>query len=150
MSKHKVNLSWKNESEDFSYKTYDRTHSWEFDGGVVVQASAAAEYFGNKELVNPEDAFAASLASCHMLTFLAIASIKKYTLSRYEDNAVAILEKNEQSKMAVTKLYLRPKITFTGDKRPDEKSINKMHQLAHSECFIAHSVLTEIIIEPVL
>lgn len=149
MSEHKVNLSWKNESVDFSYKTYGRTHSWKFEGGVVVQASAAAEYFGNKELVNPEDAFAASLASCHMLTFLAIASIKKYTLSKYEDNAVAILEKNEQSKMAVTKLYLRPKITFTGDKMPDENSINKMHHLAHSECFIAHSVLTEIIIEPV-
>ena len=76
MSEHKVNLSWKNESEDFSYKTYGRTHSWKFEGGVVVQASAAAEYFGNKELVNPEDAFAASLASCHMLTFLAIASKK--------------------------------------------------------------------------
>jgi organic hydroperoxide reductase OsmC/OhrA len=149
MSEHKVNLSWKNELTDFSYKTYDRTHSWKFEGGVVVHASAAAEYFGNKQLVNPEDAYAASLASCHMLTFLAIASIKRYTLVMYEDNAVAILEKNQKSKMAVTKLYLRPKVTFTGDNIPDENSIVKMHHLAHSECFIAHSVLTEIIIEPV-
>jgi len=149
MSKHTVNLLWKNESEDFSYKNYDRTHSWKFEGGTVVKASAAPEYLGKKELVNPEEAFAASLASCHMLTFLAIASMKKYTIEIYEDEAVAILEKNEKSRMAVTKLYLSPKITFTGDNVPDKTIINKMHHRAHTECFISNSVLTEIIIEPV-
>jgi len=149
MSEHKVNLSWKNESDDFSYKNYDRTHSWKFEGGIVVKASAAPEYLGRKEFVNPEEAFAASLASCHMLTFLAIASMKRYTIAVYEDNAVAILEKNEKSRMAITKLYLRPKITFNGDNIPDETIINEIHHLAHKECFIANSVLTEIIIEPV-
>ena len=149
MSEHTVNLSWKNESEDFSYKNYDRTHSWKFEGGIVVTASAAPEYFGKKEFVNPEEAFAASLASCHMLTFLALASIKKYSVGTYEDIAVAILEKNEKSRMAITKLYLRPKITFTGDTIPDETKINELHHAAHKECFIANSVLTEIIIEPV-
>ena len=165
MSEHKVNLSWKNELEDFSYKKYDRTHSWKFEGGTVVKASAAPEYLGKKEFVNPEEAFAASLASCHMLTFLAIASMKKYTIAVYEDNAVAILEKNEkststhfdklsgvgsgQARMAVTKLYLRPKITFIGDNIPDKTIIDEMHHRAHTECFIANSVLTEIIIEPV-
>lgn len=149
MSEHKVTLSWKNESEDFSYRNYDRTHSWKSEGGIVVKASAAPEYLGKKELVNPEEAFAASLASCHMLTFLALASIKKYTIGTYEDTAVAILEKNEKLRMAVTKLYLRPKITFTGDNIPDETIIAEMHHRAHTECFIANSVLTEIIIEPV-
>jgi len=148
MSEHKVNLSWKNESEDFSYKKYERTHSWKFEGGIVVKASAAPEYLGKKEFVNPEEAFAASLASCHMLTFLAIASMKKYTIEIYEDNAVAILEKSEKSRMAVTKLFLRPKIIFTGDNIPDEIIIHEMHHRAHKECFIANSVLTEIIIEP--
>ena len=148
MSEHKVNLSWKNESEDFSYKKYDRTHSWKFEGGIVVKASAVPEYLGKKEFVNPEEAYAASLASCHMLTFLAIASMNKYTIGIYEDNAVAILEKNEKSRMAVTKLYLRPKITFTGDNIPDKTIIDEMHHRAHTECFIASSVLTEIIIEP--
>jgi len=95
MSAHKVNLSWKNESENFCYKNYDRTHSWKFEGGIVVKASAAPEYLGKKEFVNPEEAYAASLASCHMLTFLAIASMKKYTVEIYEDKAVAILEKIE-------------------------------------------------------
>jgi organic hydroperoxide reductase OsmC/OhrA len=148
MSEHIVNLSWKNDSEDFLYKNYDRTHSWKFEGGIVVKASAAPEYLGKKEFVNPEEAFAASLASCHMLTFLAIASMKKYIVESYEDKAVAILEKNEKSKMAVTKLYLRPKITFTGDNIPDETVIHEMHRRSHAECFISNSVLTEIIIEP--
>jgi len=133
MSEHKVNLSWKNESEDFSYKKYDRMHSWKFEGGIVVKASAAPEYLGKKEFVNPEEAFAASLASCHMLTFLAIASMKKYTVAVYEDNAVAILGKNEKSRMAVTKLYLRPKITFTGDNIPDKTIIWKCYIRLDSE-----------------
>ncbi|MCL6462871.1 MAG: OsmC family protein [Flavobacterium micromati] len=150
MSEHKVAISWKNDSADFSYKNYDRTHSWKFGGGNVLTASAAPEYLGKKEFVNPEEAFAASLASCHMLTFLALASMKKYTILFYEDNAVAILEKNEKSRMAITKLYLRPKITFTGDNIPDETIINEIHHRAHMECFIANSVLTEIIIEPVI
>jgi len=149
MSEHKVSLNWKNDSEDFSYKKYDRTHRWQFEGGIVVDASAAPEYLGKEEFVNPEEAFAASLASCHMLTFLAVASMRKYTIELYEDNAVAILEKNEKSRMAITKLYLRPKITFKGDIIPDKTIIDEMHQRAHSECFIANSVLTEIIIEPV-
>jgi organic hydroperoxide reductase OsmC/OhrA len=148
MSEHKVYLSWKNEGEDFAYKTYDRSHLWEFEGGTLIKASAAPDYLGNAALVNPEEAFAASLSSCHMLTFLAIASMKKYTVATYEDNAVAILGKNEKRKMGVKTLYLRPNITFKGDHIPDNTTLDKMHQRAHQECFIANSVLTEIIIEP--
>ena len=149
MSEHKVYLSWKNEGEDFSYKTYDRSHLWKFEGGTLIKASAAPDYLGKAELVNPEEAFAASLASCHMLTFLAIASMKKYTVAMYEDNAVAILGKNEKLKMAVTTVYLRPNIIFKGDNIPDKTIIDEMHHRAHQECFIANSVLTEIIVEPV-
>ena len=148
MSEHKVYLSWKNEGEDFSYKTYDRSHVWKFEGGTLIKASAAPDYLGNAELVNPEEAFAASLASCHLLTFLAIASMKKYTLATYEDNAVAILGKNEKLKMAVTTVYLRPNIIFKGDNIPDKTIIDEMHRRAHQECFISNSVLTEIIVEP--
>ena len=149
MSEHKVYLSWKNEGEDFSYKTYDRTHLWKFEGGTIIEASAAPDYLGRSELANPEEAFAASLASCHMLTFLAIASMKKYTVAMYEDNAVAMLGKNEKLKMAVTTVYLRPNIIFKGDNIPDKTIVDEMHHRAHQECFISNSVLTEIVIEPV-
>ena len=149
MSEHKVYLSWKNEGEDFSYKTYDRSHSWKFEGGTLIKASAAPDYLGRSELVNPEEAFTASLASCHLLTFLAIASMKKYMVAMYEDNAVAILGKNEKLKMAVTTVYLRPNIIFKGDNIPDKTIIDEMHHRAHLDCFISNSVLTEIIVEPV-
>jgi len=149
MSEHKVYISWKNEGEDFSYKTYDRNHLWKFEGGTIIQASAAPDYLGKSELVNPEEAFAASLASCHMLTFLAIASMKKYMVASYEDNAVAILGKNEKLKVAVTNVYLRPNIIFKGENIPDKTTIDEMHHRAHQECFISNSVLTEIIVEPV-
>jgi organic hydroperoxide reductase OsmC/OhrA len=149
MSEYKVYISWKNEGEDFSYKTYDRTHLLKFGGGSLVQASAAPEYLGNATLVNPEESFAASLASCHMLTFLAIASMKKYMVASYEDNAVAILGKNEKLKMVITTVYLRPNIIFKGDNIPDRTTIDEMHHRAHQECFISNSVLTEIIVEPV-
>ena len=138
MSEFKVYLSWKNEREDFSYKTYDRSHLWKFEGGTVIKASAAPDYMGRSELVNPEEAFTASLASCHMLTFLAIACMKKYTVAIYEDNAVAILGKNEKLKVAVTTVYLRPNIIFKGDNIPDRTTIDEMHHRAHQECFISN------------
>ena len=149
MSEHKVCLTWSNEGDDFSYQKYDRTHLWTFEGGTLIKASAAVEYLGKEELVNPEEAFAASLSACHLLTFLSVASRKRYTVASYEDNAVAILEKNEKLKLAVTKVYLRPKIKFTGENIPDQAIIDEMHHRSHLECFIANSVLTEIIIEPV-
>ena len=149
MSEHKVTLSWVRNTEDFSYLKYDRTHEWKFEGGIVIKASGAKEFHGNPALPNPEDALAASLSSCHMLTFLAIASRKKMIVDSYKDHAVAILEKNEKGKLAITKTYLRPKVIFSGDNIPDKQDLFQMHHRAHEECFIANSVLTEVIIEPV-
>ena len=149
MSEHKVCLTWFNEGEDFSYQKYDRTHLWKFEGGTLIKASAATEYLGKPELVNPEESFAASLAACHLLTFLSIASRKRFTVASYEDNAVAVLGKNEKLRLAVTKVYLRPRIIFSGENIPDNAIIQEMHKRSHMECFIANSVLTEIIIEPV-
>ena len=149
MSIHKVKINWKNKGKDFSYAAYDRTHTWEFEGGKIMQASAAPEFMGAIEYINPEEALAAALSSCHMMSFLFVASKKKYIVETYEDASVAILAKNDKNKMAVTQLYLKPKITFRGENQPDKAAIDALHHLAHEECFIANSVLTEIIIEPV-
>ena len=149
MSIHKVKINWKNEKEDFSYFAYDRTHTWEFEGGKIMKASAAPEYMGAIEYINPEEALAAALSSCHMMSFLYVASKKKFVLESYEDDSEALLEKNANNKMAITKMYLKPKVTFRGENQPDKAAIDALHHLAHEECFIANSVLTEIIIEPV-
>ena len=148
MSEHRVEISWKRETPDFSYDTYDRTHAWIFEGGSRLRASAAPDYQGDAALVNPEEALAAALASCHMLTFLAIAARKRITVDAYEDQASASLGKNADGRMAVTKLTLRPRVTFSGEKQPEGAELEALHESAHRNCFIANSVLTEIVVEP--
>lgn len=147
MSAHKVRISWNNHNEDLAYSKYDRTHLWEFEGGTVIKASAAVEFLGRPELVNPEEAFVAALSSCHMLTFLAIASRKHLVVLSYSDDAVGYLQKNEHGKLAVTHVVLDPQITFSDQTHPGKEAIMAMHELSHKECFIANSVLTEVTIK---
>jgi organic hydroperoxide reductase OsmC/OhrA len=144
MSEHKMTLTWKRATSDFQYQTYNRDHSWKFDGGHEMVASAAPAYLGNPKNVDPEEAFVASLSSCHMLTFLAIACKKKFILDEYMDEAVGHMEKNENGKMAITRVELHPKLKFSGDKQPTEQELNEMHHFAHTECFIANSVKTNV------
>lgn len=94
-----------------------------------------------------EEAFVASLSSCHMLFFLSIAAKRKFVVESYIDKAVGIMEKNENGPLAVTKVYLHPQITFALENLPTEEQLEKMHHEAHHSCFLANSVKTEIIIE---
>ena len=146
MSEYLVKVKWARK-DDFSFESYNRDHEWTFEGGIEIKASAAPGYKGNAKCVDPEEAFVGALSSCHMLTFLAIASKKRLTVDSYEDNAVAILEKNANGRLAVTRATLRPKVVWGGDKTPTPEEIEKMHEKAHRACFIANSVLTEVSIE---
>jgi organic hydroperoxide reductase OsmC/OhrA len=147
MSEHKVTIEWKRETPDFSYQTYNRDHDWAFDAGVTVRASAAPAYLGNTACVDPEEAFVASLSSCHMLTFLAIASRKRFVLDEYRDEAVGILGNDTAGRLAITKVTLRPQIQFSGEKAPSLEELTQMHAQAHDACFIANSVKTEVTVE---
>ena len=142
-----MTLSWKRATPDFQYPTYNRDHTWKFDGGHEMTASAAPAYLGNPKNVNPEEAFVASLSSCHMLTFLAIACKQKFVLDEYLDDAVGHMEKNAEGKMAITRVTLKPKIKFSGDKQPTAEELDKIHHAAHENCFIASSVKTEVTVE---
>jgi len=144
MSEHKVTLKWERGGAEFSYQKYPRDHTWSFDGGHTMTATAAPAYLGNPANVDPEEAFVASLSSCHMLTFLAIACKQKFVLDSYEDEAVGHLEKNADGKLAITRVELRPKITWGGDRKPSAEELDKMHQAAHENCFISNSVKTEV------
>jgi len=144
MSEHHATIVWVRRSNDFTYMSYNREHDWRFKGGVVVQASAAPQFRGSANCPDPEDAFVASLSSCHMLTFLAVAAKRKLVVDRYEDAAVGYLEKNTQGRLAITRVELHPKIEFGAGSTPDAATLNAMHATAHHECFIANSVLTEV------
>ena len=140
MSEHKAKIEWKRTSPDFDYETYNRDHSWSFDGGIKVRAAAAPEFKGPQDCVDPEEALVAATAGCHMLTFLAIASKKKLTVEKYEDNAVGFLEKNEEGKLAVTRITLSPKVTFASGVSVDKGKLEALHASAHEHCFIANSI----------
>ena len=148
MSEHKVTLTWQRGDKPFDYQKYSRDHTWKFPGGHEMQASAAPAYLGNQNLVDPEEAFVASLSSCHMLTFLAIACKKKFVLDEYVDDAVGHMEKNAEGKLAITRVTLRQRLKFSGEKQPTPQEIEEMNQGAHEQCFIANSVKTEVKVEP--
>jgi len=144
MSEHVATVAWKRESESFDYKSYNRDHTWSFDGDMQVRASAAPAYRGNPALVDPEEALVASLSSCHMLTFLALASQKGFVVDSYTDRAVGHLEKNSKGKLAITRVDLYPNIAFAGSNKPTSEQLAELHDRSHHECFIANSVLTEV------
>jgi len=151
MSEHRAKIEWRRESADFAYETYNRTHCWAFDGGVRVPAAAAPSNIpptaAGAPGVDPEQAFVAALSSCHMLWFLHLACNRKFAVERYSDEAVGILERNREGKDAVTRVTLRPVVSFSGAP-PDLEQFAALHDKAHECCFIANSVKTEIVLEP--
>src|SRR5919112_953894 len=148
MSEHKVTVDWRRETRDFAYETYNRDHDWAFDAGVTVRASANPAYLGSESCVDPEEAFVASLSSCHMLTFLAIASKKRLVVDIDRDEAVGLLAKEAAGYLSVTKVTLRPRVVFGGEKAPSPEGIRELHEGAHYGCFLANSVKTEVVVEP--
>lgn len=147
MSVHRARVEWRRATPDFAYETYDRTHTIALEGGQTLQGSATPEYKGDAALANPEELLAASLASCHMLTFLAVAAKSRLVVDAYEDQAEATLGKNAAGRMAVVKVVLRPKVTFAGEPPPPEK-LRALHEKAHANCMIASSVSCEVVLEP--
>lgn len=148
MSEFKINLSWKKGPEEFTYETYDRTHAIQFNGGQSIFSSSTKETFGNDEHANPEELFASALASCHMLTFLAVASKKKKTVADYSDEAIAVLEKGDSGKPQITKVYLNPRVRFEDGVEVSKDELDKMHEAAHRNCFVGLSVKSEVIVKP--
>lgn len=146
MSEHRVTVAWERTTEEFTYEAYSRDHTWTFDGGVEVPASAAPAFRGTAGRVDPEEAFVAALSSCHMLTFLAIAARKRLVVDEYRDAATGYLEKNESGKLAITRVILRPRVTFRDPPAP--AVVARMHHTSHQECFIASSVKTDVRVEP--
>src|SRR5215472_976677 len=147
MSEHRAQLRWRRTSSDFTYNSYNRAHEVLFkDGSVALPGSAAAEFRGDADRVDPEEQFVASLSACHMLSFLAIAARKRITVDSYEDNAVGFLEKADDGKLRMTRVILRPSVRL--GEGSSSAAIVEIHHLAHETCFIANSVTTSVAVEP--
>jgi organic hydroperoxide reductase OsmC/OhrA len=149
---YRATVLWQRGDQLFTDNKYSRGHVWRFDEGVEVPASSSplsVPTYSVAAAVDPEEAFVASLSSCHMLFFLYFAARAGLRVDRYEDDAVGEMAKNESGKMFVAKVSLRPRITFSGDKRPSEAELASLHHKSHDECFIANSVKTEVVTESV-
>ena len=147
MHEYRATIRWSCEG-DFAAGRYGRGHQWEFDGGAVVPASASPSIvplpYSDASAVDPEEAYVASLSSCHMLFFIDLAQRAGFFAASYEDRAVGVMEKGANGVMWVSRVELNPVATWQGD-APSPEKIAELHHAAHEQCFIANSVQTEVV-----
>jgi organic hydroperoxide reductase OsmC/OhrA len=153
MSTYTATIRWtRDPSTDFAKGQYSRAHEWAFDGGAVVPASPSPHVvpapWNDPAGVDPEEAFVASLSSCHMLFFVDFARRAGFVVDSYVDVAEGVLDKRADGKMWMSRVTLRPRVAFSGEKRPTDADIADLHHRAHEACFIANSVTTEVRVEP--
>ena len=148
MSEHKAIIRWQCTSAEFLKGRYSREHTWTFDGGATVPASPSPSVvpgpWSNPAHVDPEEAFVAAVSSCHMLTFLHLASKAGFQVDAYEDESIGVMAKNEKGVPWVSVVTLQPRIAFRGAKLPTPEEEARLHHLAHEQCFIANSIKTEV------
>jgi organic hydroperoxide reductase OsmC/OhrA len=153
MSNYSATISWQRGEQRFTDNKFSRRHAWQFDGGIEVPGSSSPHVvplpLSDAHAVDPEEAFVASLSSCHMLWFLSIAAKRQFRVDSYVDAAIGTMARNAVGKLAMTRVLLRPKMAFSGERRPDQAEIDAMHHEAHAECFIANSVITDVVCEPI-
>ncbi len=153
MHQYQASILWQRGDQTFTDNRYSRGHEWQFDGGLTVPASSSPlsvplpmSVAGN---VDPEEALVAAASSCHMLFFLWLAARQGFTVDRYADEAVGIMEPDARGKMAITRIVLRPEIAFSGDLQPTAQQRAALHHQSHEDCYIANSLRAEISIEEV-
>jgi organic hydroperoxide reductase OsmC/OhrA len=151
VSIHEATVEWRRLTPDFEYAAYDRGHWIAFGEDIRLPGTAARANIPPTAPVSPgvdpEQAFVASLSSCHMLWFLHLACTAKLVVDRYVDRAAGVLEKNGEGKLAMTRVTLKPSVAFDGT-QPSEAEVRALHERAHARCFIANSVKTEVVVEP--
>ena len=152
MAEYVAQVSWSRQAdENFVDNCYSRAHKWSFDGGVTIPASSSPHIvpspFSVETHVDPEEAFVASLSSCHMLFFLSIAAKRRFVVEHYNDEAVGRMETDASGRMSMTTVLLRPQVSFVGKKQPTFEELEHMHHQSHQQCFIANSVKTNVVTE---
>lgn len=146
-------IIWSRGDQNFLDNKYSRRHILRFDAGIDVPGSSSPHVvpvpYSDTSAIDPEEAFVASLSSCHMLWFLSIAAKRRFVVDHYSDFAIGVMEKNEHGKLVISIVTLRPDVRFSGEKLPTNHDIDEMHHQAHEECYIANSVTTKVRCEPI-
>ena len=144
MSKIFIDLIWTLGSGEMTPGKYSNKHEIIFTPRNKITGDSAPDWRGDKLNTNPEQTLAASLSSCHMMTFLALAAKMNWPVISYKDNAIATLGKNSKGQMSVTKLELSPKVIFSDKFSVEAIEMNKVQDRAHRYCFIANSLSDEV------
>lgn len=137
--------------EVFTDNRYSRGHAWSFDGGVTFRGSSSPHVvprYSDPSGVDPEEAFVASLSSCHMMSFLYLAAKQGLVANRYEDRAEGGMAKTAAGRFWVSVVTLKPRVVWEGV-APGKSHLDELHHAAHEECYIANSVRTEVRCEPI-
>jgi organic hydroperoxide reductase OsmC/OhrA len=154
MSEYSAEILWQRGDQDFLGNRYSRKHLIRFDGGAEWAGSSSPHVvplpWSDAAAVDPEEAFVASLSSCHMLWFLSLAAKAGWQVETYVDNAWGTLARDAGGRMAMTQVTLRPRVVFSGERMPSPDELQRLHHRAHDACYIANSVKTEVRCEPVL
>jgi organic hydroperoxide reductase OsmC/OhrA len=154
VSAHRATVAWTlaEGGEAFLKRRYSRLHTLTFEGGAVVAGSPATSVvpspWSSPDGADPEATFTAALSACHMLWFLDHAARAGFVVASYVDEAEGTLGRLDRGKFAVTRVALRPRIVFEGERRPTSDEIASLHEAAHADCFIANSVTAEVVVEP--
>ena len=153
MAEYTATIAWRRGDAAFTDNRYSRGHTWQFDGGVEVPASSSPQVvpvpLSVAAAVDSEEAFVASVASCHMLWFLSIAAKRGFVVDGYRDEATGLVGKNEKGKIAVLTVTLHPEVSFVGATSPTREQLTAMHHESHESCYIASSIRSEVRCEPV-
>ena len=144
MSELSIRLKWQLGEGELAQGEYSNNHEIAYNDQFKLIADAAPDWGGDVANTNPEQALAASISSCHMMTFLALAAKAKWPVSSYEDKAEAFLGKNSKGQMAVTKIRLNPSVQFSDGFTVSDQEMNEMHDRSHRYCFIANSLSEEV------
>ena len=144
MSTLSVELFWENLNNSFPSQKYSNNHKIKINDSINIIGGSAPDYGGDENNLNPEQSLAASVSSCHMMTFLALAAKMKWPVTKYTDKAIAYLGKNSNGKMCVNKIELNPVIIFKNNFKVSEEEMNKMQDRSHRYCFIANSLSEEV------
>lgn len=151
MHRYEARVAWSRNGAKFSDNRYSRGHTWSFDGGAQVPASSSPLVvplpYSVAAAVDPEEALIASASSCHMLTLLYVAAKRGFIIDSYVDEAFGTMEKNAEGQLFISRITLRPRIEFSGEKKPTAEELESIHHAAHRDCYIANSVKAEIVVE---
>lgn len=142
---------WQRGDQPFADNKYSRAHELQFDGGLRVPASSSPlsvpEPMSIAANLDPEEGLVAAASSCHLLVFLYVACKAGFIVDSYQDKAVGYMDKNENGRMAITRIALRPTIVFAGTRQPGAAELDALHHAAHEDCYIANSIRADIVVE---